>query len=51
MIEGLMLGFRHLVRITVFGTMGDDLLTETVGEVQTMVIRREFTRIGFEFFV
>ena len=50
-LEGLTLCGCNGVRISMLGTMRDNLFTETVGEIETMAIRWEFTRIGFELFV
>ena len=50
-LEGLPLGGSHRVRIPMLGHVRDDLFAETVGEIETMSIRRDLARIGFEFFV
>ena len=50
-LEGLTLGFGYGVRITMFRHVGNDLFAETIGEIETMSVRREHARIRFELFV
>ena len=45
------LRLRYGVRIAVFGHVRNDLLTETVGDIHTVVVGRQFARVGLELFV
>ncbi len=45
------MGVGYGIRIAVFRTMGDDLFAKTVGEIETMSVRRECAGVVLEFFV
>ena len=50
-LKGLTLCGSNGFRMSVFGTMRDDLFPKTVGEIETMSIRRDNARILLELFV
>ena len=50
-LEGLPLCRGYGVWISMLRTMRNDLLAETVGDVETMSCRRKYSRIGFVLFI
>jgi hypothetical protein len=50
-LEGLTLGISDRVRITMFGHVRNDLIAKTVSEIETMSVRREYSRILFVLFI
>lgn len=50
-VEGVTLGRGYFVRVAVLGAMGHLRFAETFGEIQAMVIGRQFAGIGFVLFV
>ena len=50
-LEGVTLGVGNGVGITVLRHVRNNFLTETVGEIETMSVRRECACVGLEFFI
>ena len=50
-VEGVTLGRSYFVRVAMLGAMGHFCFAETFGEIQAMVIGRQFAGKGFVLFV